>query len=63
MWGNNPEGARMLLLHPGMNSPNSITKNGNSPVMRALINGEKEVLSELVTHESISLDIERIERR
>ena len=56
---NNPEGARMLLLHPGMNSANSTTFNdhGDTAVMFALKLKRKEVLRELVRHESVNLDI------
>ena len=53
---NNPEGARMLLLHPGFNSPNS-TRYGETPLMLAVIHRKKEVLLELVKHESVSLDL------
>ena len=55
-WSNNPEGARMLLLHPGFNSPNS-TRYGETPLMLAVIHRKKEVLLELVKHESVSLDL------
>ena len=56
--GNNPEGARMLLLHPGFNSPNSINSYGETALMVAAVSrGNKEVLLELVKHESVSLDL------
>ena len=55
--GNNAEGARMLLLHPGFNSANSISNNGQTALMRAVSNHNKEVLVELVKHESVSLDL------
>ena len=54
---NNREGARMLLLHPTMDSANSKNKYGETAVMIAVNYGKKEVLSELVSHESVSLDI------
>ena len=53
---NNPEGARMLLLHPGFNSPNS-TRYGETPLMLAVIHRKKEVLLELVKHESVNLEL------
>ena len=55
--GNNPEGARMLLLHPGFNSPNSTNNFGNTALMLAVSERKKEVLLELVKHESVSLDL------
>ena len=55
--GNNPEGARMLLLHPGFNSPNSTADNGDTALMWAVSERKKEVLLELVKHESVSLDL------
>ena len=54
---NNREAARMLLLHPTMDSANSKDKSGRTAVMRAVIKDHKEVLSELVAHEIVSLDI------
>ena len=54
---NNAEGARMLLLHPGFNSPNSTNSYGDTALMVALSRGTKEVLLELVKHESVSLDL------
>ena len=54
---NNPEVARMLLLHSTMDSANAKNNNGNNAVMVAVRRGYKEVLSELVAHESVSLDI------
>ena len=54
---NNPEGARMLLLHPTMDSANAKDNDGDTAVMTAVIRGHKEVLSELVAHQSVSLDI------
>ena len=56
----NPEGARMLLLHPTMDSANAKDNNGETAVMKAVKGGHKEVLSELVAHESVSLDIKDI---
>ena len=53
---NNPEGARMLLLHPGFNSPNSISF-GETALMVAVRDRKKEVLLELVKHESVSLNL------
>ena len=47
----------MLLLHPTMDSANSKDKSGRTAVMRAVIKDHKEVLSELVAHEIVSLDI------
>ena len=55
--GNNPEGARMLLLHPGFNSPNSTDNEGETALMLAVRRHKKEVLLELVKYESISLDL------
>ena len=57
VFGNNAEGARMLLLHPGFNSANSTDNFGESALMRAVTYGNKEVLHELVKHESVSLDL------
>ena len=54
---NNPEGARMLLLHPGFNSPNLTNNFGNTALMLAVSERKKEVLLELVKHESVSLDL------
>ena len=56
-FGNNREGARMLLLQPTMDSANSKDNYGETAVMTAARGGHKEVLSELVEHESVSLDI------
>ena len=56
-WANNREGARMLLLHPTMDSANAKNNDGYTAVMIALNYGIKEVLSELVAHQSVSLDI------
>ena len=55
--GNNAEGARMLLLHPGFNSPNLTNCDGQTALMKAVIYRKKEVLLELVKHESVSLDL------
>ena len=55
--GNNAEGARMLLLHPGFNSANSTANGGGTALMRAVIRRNKKVLLELVKHESVSLDL------
>ena len=55
-WSNNREGARMLLLHPTMDSANAKNNNGYTAVMAAVMGGHKEVLSELVAHQSVSLD-------
>ena len=46
-WKNNPEVARMLLLHPTMDSANAKTNGGETAVMRAVIFGYKEVLMEV----------------
>ena len=54
---NNPEGSRMLLLHLGTNSANSIHKDGYTALIWALRRCKKEVLVELVKHESVSLDL------
>ena len=54
---NNPEGARMLLLHLGTNSANSIHKDGYTALMWAVTRCKKKVLVELVKHESVSLDL------
>jgi len=54
---NNREAARMLLLHPTMDSANAKDIIGNTAVMTAVGYGHKEVLSELVAFESVSLDI------
>ena len=55
--GNNAEGARMLLLHPGFNSANLTDNFGETALMVAVSRGNKEVLLELVKHESVSLDL------
>jgi len=55
--GNNAEGARMLLLHPGFNSANSTDINGETALMMALRFRKKEFLLELLKHESVSLDL------
>ena len=55
--GNNPEGARMLLLHRGFNLPNTTTNYGETALMKAVRNRNKDVLIELVKHESVSLDL------
>ena len=54
---NNREAARMLLLHPTMESANAKDNFGETAVMKAVRFGRKEVLSELVAHRSVSLDI------
>ena len=54
---NNAEGARMLLLHPTINSANSTNKYGETALMLAVRFRHKEVLLELVTHERVSLDL------
>ena len=54
---NNPEGARMLLLHPGFNSANSTNNDGETGLMKAVRDQKKEVLLELVKHESVHLDL------
>ena len=54
---NNPEGARMLLLHPGFNLANSTDNAGETALMVAVRDRAKEVLLELVKHESVSLDM------
>jgi FOG: Ankyrin repeat len=54
---NNREGARMLLLHPTMDSANAKDNYGVTAVMWAVRRDHKDVLSELVSHESVSLDI------
>ena len=56
-FNNNREAARMLLLHPTMDSANAKTNGGFTAVMWAVRWGHKEVLSELVAHRSVSLDI------
>ena len=56
-WANNREAARMLLLHPTMDSANAKANNGETAVMTAVRRGYKEVLMELVAHGSVSLDI------
>ena len=56
-YSNNREGARMLLLHPTMDSANAKNNFGETAVMTAVRGGRKEVLSELVAHRSVSLDI------
>merc|ERR1719500_619460 len=47
----------MLLLHPGFNSPNSHHFGGETALMMAVRDCKKEVLLELVKHESVSLDL------
>ena len=54
---NNREGARMLLLHPTMDSANAKNNIGETALMWAVSLGHKEVLSELVADGSVSLDI------
>ena len=54
---NNPEAARMLLLHPTMDSANSKDIKGRTAVMTAVECRFKQVLMELVAHESVSLDM------
>ena len=56
-WKNNPEVARMLLLHPTMDSANAKDNGGDTAVMWAVGEGLTEILSELVAHRSVSLDI------
>ena len=56
-YSNNREAARMLLLHPTIDSANAKDNDGETAVMAAARLGCKEVLSELVKHESVSLDI------
>ena len=47
----------MLLLHPGFNLPNSTDNLGETALMVAVSDRNKEVLLELVKHESVSLDL------
>ena len=54
---NNPEVARLLLLHPGFNSANTSDYDGETALMYAVSDRNKEVLVELVGHDSVSLDI------
>jgi len=62
-YGNNPEGARLLLLHPGFNSANATQKanstknNGDTALMMAVRNCHRKVLVELVQHDSVCLDL------
>ena len=56
-WNNKRECARMLLLHPTMNSANEKNDSDETAVMIAVRRGHEEVLSELVSHGSVSLDI------
>ena len=56
-YGNNAEGARMLLLHPGFNSANLTDNVGRTALGVAVSKGKKEVVLELVKHESVSLDL------
>ena len=60
---NNREAARMLLLHPTMDSANAKTNGDYTAVMVAVKEGLKEVLSELVAHRSVSLDIGNVIKR
>ena len=53
MFYNNAEGARMLLLHLGFNSANSTNICGETALMLAVRGRYKEVLLELVKHESL----------
>ena len=53
----NAEGARMLLLHPGFNSANATRVDGETALSWAVICRAKELLLELVKHESVSLDL------
>ena len=55
--GNHPECARMLLLHPNMDSANSTNDYGETAVMMAVNRGHMEVLRELVKHRNVNLDI------
>ena len=55
-YSNNREGARMLLLQTTMDA-NAKNDSGHTAVMTAVFRDQKEVLSELVSHESVSLDI------
>ena len=54
---NNAEGARMLLLHPDFNSANATQVGGETALSWAVICRAKELLIELVKHESVSLDL------
>ena len=51
-----PEAARMLLLHPTMDSANSKNNFGKTAVMIA-VRYEQKGSPELVAHESVSLDL------
>ena len=59
VFGNNAEGARMLLLHPGFNSANSTDTDGETALMVAVRERRKEIVLELVKHESVSLDLRK----
>ena len=55
--GNNPDGARMLLLHPDMNTANSVNTFGETALQKAVKERKVEVLRELVKHKRVDLDI------
>ena len=55
---NNPEVARLLLLHPGFNSANATDNDGETALEYAVSDRNEEVLVELVRHDSVSLDIQ-----
>ena len=59
---NNPEGARMLLLHKDFNSANVTNNWGTTALMIAVKNRKEEVLRELVEHQCVSLDVGYLER-
>ena len=49
-WSNNPEGARLLLLHPDFNLANATNKNGFTALHCAANNNNPEVVRLLLLH-------------
>ena len=56
VYGDNPEGLRLLLAHPSMGSINTRTDNGDTPLMLAVNQGRLSCVVELVGVEGVDLD-------
>ena len=54
--GDNPEGLRLLLAHPGMGSINTRDNDGDTPLMAAIRRGRLSCVIELVRVSGVDLD-------
>ena len=56
VYGDNLEGLRLLLAHPGMRSLNTGNGNGRVPLMWAVYHGSLACVKELVQVDGVDLD-------